>query len=251
MRIDGHAHVSDSDYGNVDVLLSQLDRAGIERALCVPGGMIDVRQFSRIFSGQYRPDPAIPNHLVYEALEQHADRLYAFVCINPHDGAGAVEMLKEGFGRGCRGVKLAPIVHQFQFAEPILEQVAACCAEQGFPLYSHVLPNPGMTTADFAKLARRFPETNFILGHMGFGPADADAIEFAAELENLYLESSLGNFLMLREALERLGPEKLIFGSEFPLSHPKAELEKILLLDGAAHTAILGANILRLLQVEP
>ena len=38
MIVDGHAHVSASDYGNVRVLLEQLDQAGIERALCVPGG---------------------------------------------------------------------------------------------------------------------------------------------------------------------------------------------------------------------
>jgi hypothetical protein len=250
MILDGHVHVSDTPYGNVDVLLAQLDQAGIDRALCVPGGMIDVRQFSRIFSGKYRPEQRIPNHLVFEAIERHADRLYGLVCINPNDGPQAMAMLKEGFQRGCRGVKLAPIVHRFEFSAPVLEQVAHCCAEQGFPIYSHVLPNPGQTTADFAALARRFPNTAFILGHMGFGPADADAVDLAAELENLYLESSLGNYLMLREALERLGPTKLIFGSEFPLSHPKAELEKIRLLSAAAQPAILGANLLRMLQVN-
>lgn len=249
MIVDGHVHVSDSDFGNVDLLLDQLDRAGIERALCVPGGMVDVRQFSRIFSGQYRPDPTIPNHLVYDAIEQHADRLYGFVCVNPHDGTAAVEMLREGFDRGCRGVKLAPIVHQFPFASETLDEIAAICAERGFPVYSHVLPNPGMTTADYAEFARRNPPTNFILGHMGFGPADADAIEFAAEMDNFYLESSLGNYLILCDALQRLGPSKLIFGSEFPLSHPKVELEKILLLDESAHEAVLGGNIMRLIKL--
>ena len=250
MIVDGHAHISVSDFGNVDLLLAQWDLAGIERGLCVPGGMVDVKQFSRIFSGQYRPDPHIPNHLVFDAIARHGDRIDGLVCVNPHDGAEAITMLQNGLEHGCRGVKLAPIVHQFQFSDPVLDEIAACCGEQQFPVYSHVLPGPGMTTAHFAALARRCPETNFILGHMGFGPADADAVEFAAELGNLYLESSLGNFLILKEALARLGPEKLIFGSEFPLSHPKAELEKIRLLDPAAHEAILKRNILRLLQIE-
>jgi uncharacterized protein len=250
MIVDGHVHVSDSGYGNVDVLLAQWDQAGIAWGLCVPGGMVDVRQFSRIFSGQYRPDPKIPNHLVFDAIQQHADRIQGLVCVNPHDGAGAVAMLEDGLDRGCRGVKLAPIVHQFQFADPVLDEIAACCGERGFPVYSHVLPNPGMRTSDFADFARRNPGTNFILGHMGFGPADADAIEFTSELNNLYLESSLGNYLVLRDALDRLGPTKLVFGSEFPLSHPKVELAKVLLLDAAAHDAILEGNIVRLLQLE-
>lgn len=250
MIVDGHAHVSATDYGNVDVLLAQLDQAGIDRALCVPGGMIDVRQFSRIFSGRVQPDPKIPNHLVFDAIASHADRLYGFVCVNPHEGSAALDMARRGFERGCRGVKLAPLVHRFQFNAPVLSDLAALCAEHGFPVYSHVLPNPGATTADYAAWARRCPKSSFILGHMGFGPADADAIDFAAELPNLYLETSLGNFLILRDALARLGPGKLIFGSEFPLGHPQAELENVRLLDSAAHDAILRANILRLIGAE-
>jgi predicted TIM-barrel fold metal-dependent hydrolase len=243
MIIDGHAHVSASEFGNADELLRQLDQAGIDRAVCVPGGMIDVRQFSRILSGRLQPDQKIPNHLVYAAIAQHPDRLYGFVCINPKD-AGALEMMREGFDRGCRGVKLAPIVHRFLFTEPVLDQVAEECGRRGFPVYTHVVPQPGGTTADFAALARRHSGTSFVLGHMGFGPGDTDAIELATQLPNFYLETSLGNFLIMRDALAAAGPTKLIFGSEFPLSHPKVELEKIKLLDSAAHDAIWRRNIL-------
>ena len=249
MIIDGHAHISATDYGNVDALLGQLDHAGIDKALCVPGGMIDVRQFSRVLSGRMKPDPHVPNQLVYEAVAKHGDRLYGLVCVDPRQGSASIETMHRGFDRGCRGVKLAPLVHRFSFAEATLDQIAIACGERGFPVYSHVLPQPGATTADYAAFARRFPRTRFILGHMGFGPGDVDAIELAAELGNLYLETSLGNYLILRDALNRLGPAKLIFGSEFPLAHPKAELENILLLDPAAHAAILCDNILRLIGV--
>lgn len=245
--VDAHVHISATDYGNVNVLLDQLDQANIARALCVPGGMIDVRQFSRVLTGRLHPDQNIPNHLVYDALARHGDRLDGLVCVNPCQAAGALETMRQGFEHGCRGVKLAPLVHQFQFSEPVLEEIAAACAESGFPIYSHVVPNPGARTADYAALARRHPRTHFILGHMGFGPGDVDAIEFAAELENLYLETSLGNYLILRDALARLGARKLIFGSEFPLGHPRAELENVLLLDSTAHPAILADNILRLI----
>ena len=220
MIIDGHAHVLAADYGSVEVLLRQLDEAGIDRVLCVPGGMVDVRQMSRVALGTFRPNPNIPNHLVYDALDGHGGRVYGFVCINPRAGAAALGMMEDGFRHGCRGVKLAPNVHQFGFGEPVLMDVAAACGGRGFPVYTHVLPQPGSTTADFA-----------------------------AESANLYLETSLGNYLIMRDALDRLGPGKLIFGSEFPLGHPRAELENVRLLDPSAHEAILAGNILRLLGV--
>ena len=249
MIVDGHAHVSDTDYGGVAALRTQRDQAGVDRVLCVPGGTMDMRQFSRYVTGRLRPNPVFPNHLVYDALDRHGDWCYGLVGVNPCDAGAALKTLEEGFRRGCRGVKLSPMNHQFPFTLPVLEEVAAACGERGFPVYSHVLPMPGSTTADYAALARRRPGTNFILGHMGFGPGDADAIDAAAELDNLYLETSLGNFLILREALARLGPGKLIFGSEFPLGHPKAEMENVRLLDPACHDAVLGGNILRLIGV--
>jgi predicted TIM-barrel fold metal-dependent hydrolase len=250
MIVDGHAHVGASDYGNLDVLLRLLDQAGIDRVLCVPGGTVDVRQMTRVVMGRLRPDPNVPNHLVYAALERYPDRVYGFVCINPREGSAAVRTMEDGFRHGCRGVKLSPITHGFGFDEVVLADIASACGERGFPVYSHVVGKPGGTTPDYAAFARRFPGTNFILGHMGFGPGDADAIDFAAELGNLYLETSLGHYLIIRDALERLGPGKLIFGSEFPLSHPKAELENIRLLDPSAHDAILAGNVLRLLGVQ-
>jgi predicted TIM-barrel fold metal-dependent hydrolase len=251
MIVDGHVHVAAADYGNVQTLRAQMEQAGIDRALCVPGGMIDVRQFTLVLTGKVQPRQEIPNHLVYEAIGRDPDHFYGLVCVNPRTGSAALETLREGFAHGCRGVKLAPLVHRFSFSEPALVEVAAACGEHGFPVYSHVVPSPGGTTADFAALARRCPQTNFILGHMGFGPGDVEAIDLAAGMDNLYLETSLCNFLILRDALARLGPAKLIFGSEFPLSHPRVELEKIRLLDPSAHRPILGANVLRLIGVGP
>jgi predicted TIM-barrel fold metal-dependent hydrolase len=210
--------------------------------------MLDVRRFDEVLSGRLRPRRDIPNPVVYRALQQYPERLLGLVCLDPGTGSGALAVLEEGFREGCRGIKLAPLVHGFRFDAPVLAEVAAACGEQGYPVYSHVTPAPGSTTGDFAALARAHPRTNFILGHMGFGPYDSGALAHAEALPNLYLETSLGNYLALHHALARLGPGKLIFGSEFPLGHPKGEMENVRLLNPESHAAILGGNILRLLK---
>jgi len=46
MIIDAHAHVTREDYGNKELLLSQMREAGIDKAILVPGGMIDVRKMT-------------------------------------------------------------------------------------------------------------------------------------------------------------------------------------------------------------
>jgi len=247
--IDAHAHVSDTSYGNVDVYLQQLQEAGIEQGVIVPGGMLDVRKMTDYITGRAQPENPVPNNLyVQKTCKAYPRTLWGLICVNPHDD-DALFNLENGLKSGYRGLKLSPMSHQFSFASKAVANLAACCGEYGFPVYTHVVYSPGASTARFVALARQFPKTNFILGHMGFGPADREGLSAAVELDNFYLETSTGNFLHIQESVKRAGPDKIVFGSEFPLSHPKAELEKILLLKlpESDQEKILGGNIRALL----
>ena len=101
------------------------------------------------------------------------------------------------------------------------------------------------TTENVGILAREFPHTTIILGHMGLALADDEAIQAAAQNDNLFLETSVGAYLMVKEALRRLGSSK-IFASEF--YHPQVELEKIrVLLKGGDFEQVTSKNILAML----
>ena len=252
MIIDAHAHLSETTYGNIDIYLDQLREAGIERGVVVPGGMMDVRKMTDYITGRSKPESLIPNNrYVAEICGDANAGLWGFICINPH-APDTVVALEEGFKQGFRGLKLSPMTHEFSFAAKAVGALASCCGIFGFPLYSHVLYSPGASTARFVALARQFPKTNFILGHMGFGPADQDGLAAATELDNFFLETSTGNFLHIQEAVRRAGTGKVIFGSEFPLSHPAAELKKIQLLHlpEVEENRILQGNIKALLGLD-
>lgn len=249
MIIDAHAHISDTDYGNVGIYLDQLKEAGIDRGVVVPGGMLDVRKLTEYIIGRIKPENAVPdNDYIDGACKEHQPTLTGFACIDPHE-ENAAGKLEKKFQAGFRGLKLSPMSHQFSFAGKAVAELADCCGSHGFPVYSHVVFSPGASTARFIALARQFPRTSFILGHMGFGPADLEALEAAIELDNFFLETSSGNFLHIKQSVAKAGPGKVIFGSEFPLSHPKAELVKVLLLNlkGGELDKILGGNIQELL----
>jgi len=249
--IDAHAHISSTDYGNVDLYLEQLKLSGINQGIVVPGGMMDVRRMTDYITGTAKAENPIPdNKYVQESFGKHDTVIAGLTCINPHDQNGA-DLLVQKFQQGFRGVKLSPMTHQFSFASKSVAALAACCGEYGFPIYTHVVFSPGASTSRFIALARQFPGTNFILGHMGFGPADREGMEAAVELDNFYLETSTGSYLHIKGAVEKAGAGKIIFGSEFPLSHPAVELKKILLLDlsDEENDKILGGNISQLLKL--
>ncbi len=249
---DAHAHISNTIYGNVDLYLEQMKEAGIAQGVVVPGGMLDVRKMTDYITGRALPENPVPDNLyVEESCKARPEVLWPMICVDPHDDDALIK-LENGFKSGYRGLKLSPMSHQFSFAGRVAAELAACCGEYGFPVYTHVVYSPGASTSRFVTLARQFPRTNFILGHMGFGPADTEGLDAAAALDNFYLETSTGNFLHLTESVRRAGAGKIVFGSEFPLSHPKAELEKILLLKlpDSDREKILGGNIRALLGIK-
>lgn len=250
MIIDAHAHVSDSDYGNVNLYLEQLKQAGVDQGVVVPGGMMDVRKMTNYVIGRSKPENPVPdNAYVMKAVKANQATLKGFMCIDPH-ASDAMPKLEQGVREGFVGLKFNPMSHQFSFASKAVADLVSSCGSHGIPVYSHVLFSPGASTEKFVALAKQFPRTNFILGHMGFGPADQDGLEAASKLNNFYLETSTGNYLHILESTKKAGPGKLIYGSEFPLSHPKAELEKILLLNISddAREKILSGNIRALLS---
>lgn len=245
MIIDAHTHLSKSDYGNVEVYKKYLREAGIDRAVAVPGGMMDVRRMTDYVIGRTMAEnPEPDNDYVLECIRENPNMLQGFMCLDPHDDNALID-LERGYRDGFTGLKFNPMTHQFSFSSRAVSELISLCEEYNFPVYSHVLFNPGACTTRFVELAKEFRRVNFILGHMGFGPADQDGLEAACKLDNFYLETSTGNYLHMVEALRKAGAEKLIFGSEFPLSNPKVEMEKVLQLKTSddQKEKILGRNI--------
>jgi predicted TIM-barrel fold metal-dependent hydrolase len=250
MIIDAHAHVSPTTYGSTEQYLEVLRQSGIDQAVICPGGMLDVRKMSEFVSGQKKPNAIPKNDYVDEGV-QSSPRLVGMACVDPCDPE-ALEKLEQYLEQGFRGLMVSPLVHKFSFPEDRMADLARLCGERGVPVVSHNGWRPGANTADYVLLARKFPRTNFILEHMGALPTDGEAANAAAELDNYIQETSLSSYLHIVETVKKTGASKVIFGSEFPLSHPALEMKKVFLLpitDGQREQ-ILGGNIRELLHLD-
>ena len=86
-----------------------------------------------------------------------------------------------------------------------------------------------------------------VMGHMGYTDFWYDAVPAALQSENIYLETSLIDIMSIQNAIEKVGAERILFGSDYPESDLSLELEKISMIDmddmnGEARRRILGAN---------
>lgn len=251
--IDAHAHVTEKEYGNVQNLLKRYEKTGISKGVLVPGGMMDVKKMSQYITGSEKPkEDYIPNFLVETVMNEFPDVFWGFYCVNPNRGLKVCEEFENAVKyRGFSGLKLAPIVHKFSYHSETVINLAKICEDMNLPMYIHSTHLPESNTLSVKELALKCPKTKIILGHMGCGNSDMEAVEAAISCRNLFLETSCSSTLIVKEAIKILGDERVIFGSEYPMDDPQYALTKIQCLDlNLTHFEnITCNNILNLLQV--
>ncbi|MBT2759327.1 amidohydrolase family protein [Mesobacillus foraminis] len=252
MIIDGHAHISPEAHSNAETLIAAMNDAEVSRAVLIPGGMLDVRQMTDYVTGKKKPETVEPpNDFVLQMIKENPDYFIGFCCLNPNEKIDVItEKLEQHAKEGFKGVKMAPMVHQFSLLGKASKSIADLCGQLGMPYYTHTLFHASASTASVGTLAKEFKNTSFVIGHMGFGPLDVEAIELATTLDNVYLETSTANFLSIKMAVEKAGAEKMFYGSEFPLSDPVVERTKIerLNISDSQKEQIYSKTILELLK---
>lgn len=240
LRVDGHCHLGHGIRRSVSarVLLKEMDRHGIDQAV-----VCSVDQFLAV-------DNREGNDLIAQTVKKHPDRLIGFASVNPWYGLAAVDELKRSLDQGLRGLKLNPFIQGFCITDEVVLPLVEVAADYGIPVYCHTGTPVGALPLQLADLAVRFPNVNFIMGHMGSADFVDEVIPAMEVAGNLFAETSkVQNCQLLKRVIERFGAERVIFGTNYPNSSYGVELEKMALLDLTPDIQgwVLGRSILRLI----
>ncbi len=215
-----HVHPDKDGFGGgldarVESLVENLDRAGVDRAV-VTAIAADTAYGT---SSEY----------VAECCRRFPDRIIGFASVNPlrdPDATAKLERCVTEFG--LRGLKLHPRHQQLSVDDTKVVPVVEKAAELGIPVmicgsqWKHA-PLAWQDPSNVDTLCKRVPEAKIIIAHGG-GFRFWDAFIVAVANENVYLETSIVlNYFhetpyeeQYRFTLEKLGPSRLIYGSDHP-----------------------------------
>jgi predicted TIM-barrel fold metal-dependent hydrolase len=92
----------------------------------------------------------------------------------------------------------------------------------------------------------------FVLGHCGFVGIDLYALNTVRPEGNIVAETSGCYTGVAAAAVERLGADRVLFGTDYPMQHPSVELAKLHALDltDEARDKIAWRNAHRILGEE-
>jgi predicted TIM-barrel fold metal-dependent hydrolase len=240
--VDAHMHVDDVPAlgwrMEAELCVRRMDEAGIDRAVVMT--IVDAPEVN--------PDAI---ELIADACAAYPDRLWAFARVHPWYGERSLALLARAFELGFKGLKLHPVsTIAHPSGEETLRLIRSAAARRA-PTLFHCGDEPLTTPLAVAAAAQACPEATIILGHMGGYFHVDEAIEVAERLPNVVLETSAMPYpAKIREAVERVGPERVLYASDGPMCSPRIELEKVRLagLGPEAERLVLGENALRILD---
>lgn len=232
----------------VGALLAAMRGAGIARAAVCAGGLLDLDRLSAQITNGGRSDVAADNERTLSLCDGTGGRLLPFFFADPHRDVAAYRATALCY----RGLEISPAVHGFRFDDPEVTALVKVAAAVRHPVYVVCLARPGTRASDLAALARRFPEVTFVYGHCGHTALDASGLADIAPLPNIVAETSGCYTAIAALALRRLGAERVVFGTEYPLQHPRVEVVKLsaVPMSPAQRRLVMSGNACRLLGEE-
>jgi len=233
--VDAHVHIIFRETGEVN--LDPKVQLLIEKSIDVPVKNSIVNYMNRAgidksvifdWSGSLEGDFSVTNDKVIE-LSRYSDKFIGFGVPSPTDQS-IVSML---YDKGVRGLKVNPSLQVFY---PNSDEFISVCREANkynLPILIHTGPeSAGKLKYDLPLLiddiAVEIPDLKIMLAHIGVrGFTSEQAIMVAEKNSNVFVETSWASTELVKEAIMKLGSEKVIFGSDFPSRNPIIELQKI------------------------
>ncbi len=244
----------------LQVFLSELDEACVERAVLLPLDCTTAHG-CRI----------VTNEQVADLAGKHP-RLLGFASVDPAVRDAPKQLERAIRGLGLRGLKLDPALQRFDLdSRDLAFPLYQACSELGVPVLVHCGLSWSMVgQTKYARplaleeVAQEFPRLRLVIAHCGW-PWVEEALLVALKYPNVYLDTSiiysgtpaealrrvLGERIGL-EVLERSLQRQLLFGSNYPrqdIRRAVRGLRALPLSPGLAEN-LFQANAAALLSLE-
>jgi hypothetical protein len=243
--VDAHApagpyslfFIPDSDPAS---MVRVMDRCGVARAVLSANLAIQL-------------DVRAGNEATAAAATAFPDRLLGYITINPWQDP-AVELARWSDDRRFFGVKLHPELHHYPLTGARYAPVWEFAESTGAPVLTHTWGGSGYNGVDMLEtVAQAHPDAVILAGHAGATmPGYEAAIDVARRHPRVILEicGSFNHGEVISRMVGEVGPEQVVFGSDFPFIDLRFSLGRVLFarLSESDRAAVLGGTMTRLLD---
>ena len=243
--VDAHTHIgscmsaihfTNHQYPAED-LVNEMDRNNVSKAVLIGGG--EPHKINLL------------NKMTLAAIKKYPNRFIGFVRVNPLFPE-YMEILKKYIEKhNFKGIKLHPTQDSYHLLDPRVFKVIEAAIVYHIPVLIHSGSIPYAMPGQIADLASLYPESRIIMAHSGKLELWQHVLPSAKRINNLYLEFSFMHLTSVRKAIDNIGADKVIFGSNWPAGSMRPWIEginKAGIFSLAERKQFLGKNILKVIE---
>lgn len=207
------------------------------------------------------------NDYLLEAASCYPGRIVPFITVPPQAGDKALEEIERCMVRGAKGLgEMAPGTYGSRFEDlKVMAPLMQTLEGLSLPILIHTNETvghnyPGKGMVDLRQVyqfVQEFPGVDIILAHWGGGFLFYELMPEVAEVaRRVYYDTAASPFLysarIYSVAVDIVGPEKILFGSDYPLIDPRHYLRQLerAELSKEDKAKILGENGAQLLGLS-
>ncbi|MCX8131771.1 MAG: amidohydrolase family protein [Clostridia bacterium] len=212
------------------------------------------------------------NNLWTISVSEENKSLIPLVSFHP-DLEGKLGVLLESYiKKGAKGIKIHPMAQGFEPIHKRMDEVYEACRETSFPIVFHCGRVSNARLNEYADLdmilpvIEKYPEVPFILTHMVDGNIE-HVLMLAENYKNVYFDTSIvitgyPSIAAVNEPswlddgavvdiINRIGAERILFGSDYPWGSPNHDIDRFLKMNltGYQKELILGVNSMKVFNI--
>jgi predicted TIM-barrel fold metal-dependent hydrolase len=210
---DAHTHLGtdiDGMVGVYDDLIRGMDKYGISRCF-----MFCLDEPDR------HPGFRAGNDRTLAFAERSGERLIPFVRLDLSEDP--IEEATRCLDLGARGIKLHPRAQKFLLNDERLSPIFELAAERNVPILIHGGRGLPPIADDLARVVDRYPKAQLIVAHAGIADLAALADRLGGKA-GVFFDTSVWSPLDLLGLYRLVGPEQVVYASDYPYGQQPASL---------------------------
>jgi len=190
-------------------------------------------------------------------VKDFPDRIIGFPIVSPKDGEEALQQVESAHQYGAKGLRMFPQHHQYRLDDdPTLVSILTLAQEYDMVVQipCRIMLHWGLPQLDVREIdgiAARFPKLKIMTGGLNYSEL-RDLLGLMRRRDNVTFEiSCLQVFDGIKTVVEKIGADRLFFGTGMPLQYPSPGIAKTAnaLISDEDKEKIFGLNAIKLLNL--
>ncbi|MBQ8539812.1 MAG: amidohydrolase family protein [Ruminococcus sp.] len=219
MIIDTHTHIGTSLGFDMreEYITYMMEEYGIDHCIISNADCATHDHSQNPIPKQYLTDHIVSNTKAISFAKENEGKISVALWVNPYENEKPIEELIKNNRDIICAVKFHPFHSALRFNSEKIDRYIKLAQKYSLPVVTHTGCGECDNVTLVYEVAKKYPDVNFVMVHMGLGTDNTEAIDLISKLPNLYGDTTWVSIESTLRFLEICGDDKIVFGSDAPI----------------------------------